>query len=243
MIARKKVAPPITPRIVQSHPGQRLFMYVLLVCTVLLAAWIGYEYGRRQAPPGDAVPLVQSSSAEQDTTGLEQQRDALQQQVAKLEQRVVQLNRTLKAAQIPVQTSQQSQPAAREVRVQEPVATVAEVADNSLKLENVDIARMRDDSTFSLNFSLMHAGNSADRVIGTIWIAVNGSVNGKPTRLALKKLSPAGHSFVKMGFELQQDITEELVLPEDFYPRNILIEAKPFGEKYIGTSGTFDWNP
>ena len=44
-----------------------------------------------------------------------------------------------------------------------------------------------------------------------------------------------------MGFNRQQEVTEELVLPEDFLPRNILIEAKPYGDRYTGASESFDW--
>jgi hypothetical protein len=30
-------------------------------------------------------------------------------------------------------------------------------------------------------------------------------------------------------------------LPDDFLPRNILIEAKPYGDGYTGAAESFDW--
>ena len=44
-----------------------------------------------------------------------------------------------------------------------------------------------------------------------------------------------------MGLEQQQDVMEEVVMPEDFHPKNILIEVKPYVDTYKGTSGKFDW--
>jgi len=44
-----------------------------------------------------------------------------------------------------------------------------------------------------------------------------------------------------MGFDQQQDVMEDVVLPENFRPKNILIEAKPYGEKYTGTSTKITW--
>jgi hypothetical protein len=45
-----------------------------------------------------------------------------------------------------------------------------------------------------------------------------------------------------MGFDLQQDVMEDVVLPEDFHPKNVLVEAKPYGDTYTGTSVKFDWD-
>ena len=88
---------------------------------------------------------------------------------------------------------------------------------------------------------MTHDGGGDDRVTGTIWIAVNGTSAGRPTRLPLKTLSPERRAFVAMGFNRQQEVNEELVLPEEFLPRNILIEAKPYGEEYTGATASFDW--
>jgi len=101
MKTRNKVAPPVTPRIVRTQPGQQLFLYILLLCAFLLAVWFSYDYGRTQAPAptGVAVQVVQPNDAtEQRITALEQERDALKQQVTQLQQRVAQADRKLRAA-------------------------------------------------------------------------------------------------------------------------------------------------
>ena len=41
---------------------------------------------------------------------------------------------------------------------------------------------------------------------------------------------------VRTGFDQQQDVLEEMVLPVDIRPENSSIEAKPCGNKYTGTA-------
>jgi cell division protein FtsB len=241
MMARKKIVPPVTPRIVQAHPGQRLFRYVLLVCAFLLAVWFSYDYGRVQAPANGEAAIAQDRESEQRIAKLEQERDRLKQRVAELERSVKQTSQAFTAAQAPQQTAQQTAPSQSETQAQAPAATVSEPVDNTLELENLRIEQTESDNVFRVSFSVLRAGDSTGRVIGTIWIAVNGFSGKQPRRLSFKTLSPDRRPYVKMGFDRQQDVMEDVVLPEDFRPKNILVEAKPYGEKYTGTSMQTAW--
>ncbi|MDT8388322.1 MAG: hypothetical protein RQ736_12465 [Thiogranum sp.] len=257
MVARRKVVPPVTPRIVQDRPRLRLLRYLLLIGALLLSAWLGYHYGLRTAAVNDAAPVMQADDSAQQIAELEQQRDALQQQVGQLEQRAAQLDQALQTERARSESQQQAQsstlpapaPAAApepetepETEPESPRAAEAS-SRNSLKVENLRITRTASENGFRLGFSVMHDGDSNDRVSGTLWIAVNGFTDGEPRRISLKTLSPQNSPFIKMGFSLQQDIAEELVLPANFRPRNILIEAKPYGDDYTGTTATFAWSP
>ena len=258
-MARKKIVPPVTPRIVQPNAGQRFLRYALLFCALLLTAWFSYDYGRTQAPVNAGAPVAQPGESEQGITELEQERDTLRQQVTELQQNMKQARQDLEAAQARIQSLQQATSSQREApepaatsalqaepaRVPEPepeaapATTVSESANNTLKLENVHIEATQSENVFRIAFSVMQ--NGSGRVTGTIWIAVNGFSDGQPRRLSFKKLSPDRRSYVKMGFDLQQDVTEDVVLPDNFHPKNVLIEAKPYGDVYTGTSVKFDW--
>jgi len=257
MKTRKKIVAPITPRIVQANPGQRLFRYVLLLCVFLLTVWFSYDYGKTQAPANTGTPVAQSRESKQAITALEQERDTLKQQVAELKQSMEQAYQDLGAAQTSIQALQQAEssqlaapapePAPEPLAepepapVTQPATTVSESVDNTLRLENVYIEATESENVFRIGFSVLREGDSSGRVTGTIWIAVNGFAGAEPKRLSFKKLSPDRRSYVKMGFDLQQDVTEDVVLPENFRPKNILIEAKPYGDIYTGTSVKFDW--
>ena len=120
-------------------------------------------------------------------------------------------------------------------------AAVADGPSNELKLTDVEVEPTDSDNHFRFSFSVIHPGNEADQVVGTIWIAVNGLSNGKPVRLSLKQVSSETRPYLHMRFTGQQGVDGELTLPPDFEPKNIAIEAKPYDKKYRGASGKFDW--
>jgi cell division protein FtsB len=251
MMARKKIVPPVTPQIIQSNPRQKIFRYLLLVCTFLLAVWFSFDYGRTQTATGNDAPIEESDGSQQRIAALQQERETLKQQISVLKQESDRANQALAAAQARIEALQRAQSATPELPAETQISSAPVQPEQSgtalppetdtLRLENVHIVATESDNKFRIGFSVLRDGVSSDRVTGTIWIAVNGSANGDPKSLPFKSLSPDRRLYVKMGFEQQQDVMEEVVLPENFHPKNMLIEVKPYVDKYTGTSGKFDW--
>ena len=46
---------------------------------------------------------------------------------------------------------------------------------------------------------------------------------------------------MKLSLQGQQTVEGEITLPPDFRPKNMVIEAKPYDERYQGANGKFDW--
>lgn len=249
MITRKKIIPPVTPRIVQRHPRQRLLRYGVLSGALVLAAFLGYYAGQAESPPtepaGTVLPADQSGTelenAQLHIADLEKERELLRQQVAELEQSVRKINHALQLARSEKQAAEPAPQSAGFTRAENPEKSAPATADNTLHLENVRLLETGSEDTYKVAFRVLHTGSVDDRVTGTIWIAVNGFRNKKPVRLSLKTLSPEEHPFLKMGFNQLQDIEQDMVLPVDFLPKNVLIEVKPYGDKYSGTSTKIDW--
>jgi hypothetical protein len=246
-MARKKktvVAPKV---VMQANPPRRVLWAALSLVGVMLAMWFSYDYGRSlQAGMGKPHSAVSDGRSEQRIAQLEQERNRLRQRIAKLE-------RELQAGRKPV-----GDPEAivRALAAKKPVppataptaapqidtpATVADGPSNALKLTAVEVEPSGSDNHFRFRFSVIHPGNDADQVVGTIWIAVNGLSHGKPIRLSLKQVSSEPRPYLDMRFTGQQAVDGELMLPPDFEPKNIAIEAKPYDKKYRGASGKFDW--
>jgi hypothetical protein len=244
-----------------------MFFYLLLAAAFLLSALVSYNLGKPDTPEEGTSAATYSREAIQYIKQLKQERDRLQQQVTELEQSVQQANRALGESQAKIRALQQAASARQEVAVAaskpEPQAerqpepqqenttitavaaptpaasTASDPADTTLALGDVRIEPTDADHVYRLSFSVSQAGSG--RVTGTIWIAVNGFTGRQPKRLSFKRLSSDQRSYVRMGFDRQQEVSEEVVLPDDFRPKNVLIEAKPYGDKYTGTSGKFDW--
>ncbi|MGD2074585.1 MAG: hypothetical protein PVI91_15900 [Gammaproteobacteria bacterium] len=246
-MARKKktvVAPKV---IMQERPPRRILWVALSSVGVMLAMWFSYDYGvslhAGMEKPGNAAP---DRISQQRIAQLEQEHDRLRQRIAKLE-------RELQAGRKPVRNPEaivralagNKPPPPTTVPTEAPkVDTQAAVGDgpsNQLKLTDVEVEPTDSENRFRFSFSVIHPGNEPEQVVGTIWIAVNGLSNGKPTRLSLKQISSETHPYLDMRFTGQQIVDGELTLPPDFEPKNIAIEAKPYDKKYRGASGKFDW--
>lgn len=259
-----KVKPPVTPRILPGGSQHRIRNGTLIVLALLLTAWVGYELGRGSTD-GELQQSVATSGNEDSSQWetrleeLERERDNLQLQVSELERQLTEADRRLEeaSARKPAEpavtakeTATRAEPKSNAAIVKEvtppspePVPAEKPIASSDdgreLELYQVRLDNTEDDNRYKLQFTVRHAGET--RVTGTIWVAVNGFTNGKPSRLSFKTVSPDRRPYIKMGFNSQQDVDEVLVLPAGFRPKNVLIEAKPYSEKFEGASMKYKW--
>jgi hypothetical protein len=252
----KTVVPPKV--VMQTSPGQRIFRVVLLVAAFVLAIWLSYDYGRTHAPTNGQGAVALDPESGERIAALEQERDKLKLQVAKLEQDVQASRQALEAARVGVRMREQANsaqpeapqadatpadtaPAEATPASEAPAAASAPETGKRLTLGDVRIEPTESGNRFRYSFSVAYPGDTTKRIVGTIWIAVNGLSHGDPTRLSLKGISAERRAFVKMSLQGQQTVEGEITLPPDFSPRNMVIEAKPYDERYQGASGKFDW--
>lgn len=246
----KKTKVHVPKVVVQTNPASRASLAVLLVTAAIVLAWLGYEIGRSQVTPVASGDSAVGEQAQAQIAALEKERDALKEKVAGL-QRDVRLSRDAlevarkKVRSLERQPATEAEAVAPAMAAESPPAqateAVSEPADNSLHLRDVRITRTEAEDRFRFSFSVVNRGSETDQVVGTIWIAVNGMLNGTPTRLPLDRVSASTRPFVKMDFRQRQEVEGELRLPPAFTPRNISIEAKPYSRKFTETSEKVDW--
>ena len=235
MARRKKTV--VAPKVVmQASPPRRILWLALSSVGVMLAMWFSYDYGRTlhagMEEPGNAAP---DRNSEQRIDQLEQERDQLRQRIAKLERELQAGRKTVGSPEAIVRALAGKKPpppatvATEAPKVDTPVA-VADGPSNELKLTDVEVEPTNSDNHFRLSFSVIHFGNEADQVVGTIWIAVNGLSNGKPVRLSLKQVSSETRPYLDMRFTGQQDVDGELTLPPHFNRRTLPSRPSPTQE-------------
>ena len=252
MRVRKKVVPPVRPQIVRPSARSWMLRYGLVAAGFALSAWLGHQYGREPAPAGAVGVSVHGDGPAQRIEALEQERRELKRQVAELERSLAHANRALASAQAapaarPAPSRKPVEKASAAVKASSPksvpaladAASPADSAATALLLEGLGVESLGGGG-YRLAFAVRHGGGS-DRVVGTIWIAVDGLQDGKPRRLSLRTLSADQRPYVKMGFSERQTVVEELRLPPGFQPRNLLIEVKPYGDDYTGTTRKIPW--
>lgn len=240
-MARKKKTTVVAPRVVaQEKPSRRIQWIALAAAGIMLALWLSYDYGRSLHPDSETpVNAAADPSPDQRITQLEQRIARLERELQSKRQRVRDpeaIVRALAGKKSPPPTAEPLQAP----KVSTPDAGASEASDE-LKLTDLQVEPTDSDDRFRFSFAVIHPGNGADQVVGTIWIAVNGLSNGKPVRLSLKQVSSESRPYLDMRFTGRQGVDGELTLPPGFEPKNIAIEAKPYDKKYHGVSGKFDW--
>jgi len=245
-MARKKNTV-VTPKVVaQVSPPKRILWAALPALGVLLAMWFSYDYGRSlhagMKNPGNATP---DRNLEQRITQLEQERDQFKQRIARLERKLQAGYKHVRDPEAIVRAlSARKPPSPATVPTRAAKGGTTDAANRpsgQLQLTGLEIEPTDSDHHFRFSFSVIHPGDEADQVVGTIWIAINGLLRGKPVRLSLKQVSSETRPYLDMRFTGRQGVDGELALPPEFEPKNIAIEAKPYDKKYRGASGKFDW--
>jgi hypothetical protein len=249
----------IAPRIVEPN-GLRTAIWSLLFLLILAAAVVfGFELGRswplpdcqpcaqslHQAPTALAQePAVQAPAASDSPTVLD---DAAPAPPTAESEATTESPDASTAQPSPTLDSTEENPTTAAANMAETIATndLAK-ADMTGQLIIKDFALKTDkaDKRFRYQFSVGHAdATSSGLVTGSIWIAINGLLDGQPTRLPLRQVSDQDASFIRMRFKQLQIVSGNLMLPKGFAPKNIIIEAKPLDEQYRAALSTIPWDP
>ncbi len=230
-----------TPRIVQ--PGSRLPLFLsLLVVLMLLAGgwylWLGP--GRDQGPdPAQLQQQLDASAAR--IQALEVEREKLLEQIAMLER-----------------TSQIDREAVRQVREQlaayqeerskmeEELTFLRGMVSSRQDREGIQVQRLvlkraGDDGRYSFRFTVTRNMQNDGVVSGSIFFAVDGQRDGKPTWLPLREITDDSVEKLRMRFKNFQDVEGDIRLPEGFKPLKVIIEVKPNDKKLPPVKQLFDW--
>ncbi len=253
MIAHRKVEPPVTPRIVRTTPRQRLARLAVLLAGALLLLWAAYQYGRASAPdaPRRTAQAQTDDGGTQRNAELARENASLKARIAELEQGLSAARAALARARStrgepaarPGASTPATSPAAGQVTKAAPKPPSPAPASKPFQLEitNVRIDPAAKPGHYDLALTVRDAADTNARLAGTLWIAIDGLSGKTPTRLSFRQLSGDKRGHVKLAFSGHQPVRERISLPAGFTPRRLILEAKPYGDKYSGDARAVDW--
>ncbi len=112
---------------------------------------------------------------------------------------------------------------------------------HGLRVQDVHLSRVGDSRAWNVTVTLTHNVRRGSTVTGRLRVAVEGILKGHLTRLPWKKLSGKAESKgLDFSFRYFQQVRGTLMLPPDFTPNRLRVEADPSQGKPISLD--LDWS-
>jgi hypothetical protein len=110
-----------------------------------------------------------------------------------------------------------------------------------VKVQTMQIVPQTAAGQFGLKFVLMQTGKPEKNVSGTVAVAIEGLLRGKPLNLSFYQVSAAKRSGLVYSFRYFQDYDEPVQLPPGFEPTRIDIEIHAGKDAQHGFRQAFVW--
>ena len=93
-----------------------------------------------------------------------------------------------------------------------------------VKVQTMQIVPDAAAGQFRLKFVLMQTGKPEKSVAGSVAVAIDGLLNGKPVNLSFYQVSPSRRGGLAYSFRYFQDYDEAVQLPQGFEPTRVEVE-------------------
>jgi hypothetical protein len=110
-----------------------------------------------------------------------------------------------------------------------------------VKVQQMQIVPEAAAGRFRLKFVLMQTGKPEKEVGGTVAVAVDGLLQGKPVSLSLYQVSPTRRGGLAYSFRYFQDYDEAVELPQRFEPTRVEVEIHAGRDANHGFRQAFVW--
>jgi len=110
-----------------------------------------------------------------------------------------------------------------------------------VKVQTMQIVPQAEAGQFGLKFVLMQTGKPEKNVAGTVAVAIEGLLRGKPLNLSLYQVSVAKRPGLAYSFRYFQDYDEPVQLPPGFEPTRVDIEIHAGRDAAHGFRQAFVW--
>ncbi len=229
--------------IVRSHQHRkRQIALALLLVTVLLAVWLAYEYGRKQAGFDSMAAARQQEALQQTIQALEEQNTELSGQIAILQQAgevdrhaYKEVEQTLKTLQDEILEMRE------EVKFYRGIVGPADI-NSGLQVKSF-MARQNDqENSYHFRLIMVQYGRQTRAVRGVVRMTMIGIQEGAQKSLALNDVDDRKRAQLKFRFKYFQELNGDIIMPEGFVPIQVVLKIIPQGKGAKSSEKTFNWS-
>jgi hypothetical protein len=214
------------------------------IAALLLAAagWWLFELGGQQAGT--------------ELAGLQQERDGLHRSLEQLQEELMALRERLAVLQRSSEIDRQASIEVRndfarlqgellglrkELEFYRGIVSPAD-AKPGLRIQNFELTAGSPQGVYEYDLTVTQVQRNDRYVSGVIELEIHGVEHGKPRRLSLAALAPAGVSSIAFRFRYFQRFEGRIHLPDGFQPQSVRLRVLPRGKgKPPAVEETIDW--
>lgn len=221
-------------------PAHRKLLWTGAILSVLLILFGLYEFGRYRGGFDHLAAVVLQRQSDSLLKTVKEQNDALRAQAASAElarrvdhQAYADIEKTL--GELQTQVARQREELAFYRGIVAP-----EDGLGGLHIQRLEVLPGNVDRQFHLRLVLVQSLRQEAVAAGSVEIALVGSRDAMPVRLALNELSGgSADAHLAFSFRYFQNVEQDIVLPERFEPSSVEVEVKPARQSTIKQS--FPW--
>jgi hypothetical protein len=231
-----------TPQVVRARaPALRTAVFVAALLIGLFAVYVVYELGRYNAGYDRQAVAQQRTELEVKIEHLEKDNREMRTQLAELDTfRVGRAREQAELAksmgELQAQVAQQSQELAFYRGV---VAQGA--ASIGIKIEQVRITATEHPGVYSVHLSLLRSGRADTDALGSLLLGLDGATNGEAKSLDFAALTAGRTHELHYNFRYFQDFDQELTVPANFKPEQLVMELHSSKKDVPPLSQSFVW--
>ena len=115
------------------------------------------------------------------------------------------------------------------------------VEEKGLRIERLDVENTEERNKYRYSLLLTQVVDKHDYVQGGVEIALLGREGESEKQLLLSELNEAKQASIRFRFRYFQNINGELLVPDGFVPKEVMIIAKSSGRNGQRLEKKFDW--
>ena len=227
--------------VVRHRPLYKAWIFCLFLIAMAAFSLLTYEYGMGQGLATKVAVVKEKDKIRVQLTEASELISSLRQEVADLRLGGKIDTRANEEVQQTVEVLQdQIAQLNEEIRFYKGVM-LPNVEEKGLRIERLDIEQTLERNKYKYSLLLTQVVDKHDYVQGGVEIALLGMEGGSEKQLFLSELNEEKQARIGFRFRYFQNIDGELLLPDGFLPKEVMIVAKSSGKNGQRLEKKFDW--
>ncbi|MBO6597481.1 MAG: hypothetical protein JJ952_16670 [Pseudomonadales bacterium] len=226
--------------VVPHRPMYKAMIFMAFLVAMAAFSWLTYQYGKNE---GLALKVE-----------IVEEKERIARQLIESQQMISEMRQEIADLQVGGEIDDKANEEVRQTieQLQEQIAQLNEevnfykgvmvpnAADKGLRIERLDVSS-NVPGRVKYSLLLTQVVDKHDYVQGAVQISLLGQEGGLERSFNLSELDEQKEASVRFRFRYFQNINGELMVPEGFEPREVMVVAQSSGANVQRLEKTFDW--